>query len=88
MGKKKRKKRFGPSIMYDAKRNRAIAQHIRNYVENFSSLFIIEGADQKDIKKAIKTLLKAVNDLENNNPEDVYNIERYCEEYGDLEFDE
>lgn len=89
MGKKKKHKkkncRRGPSSMYNKERNRIISSHLKAYIDGIDNLFILEGTSEKDIKKSRKIILEACEALDNNRPEDVYNIERYCEVHEDLD---
>ena len=63
--------------MYDKARNEQLADHLENYVESITSLFILEGSDADEIKKAKKILKKAVKNLRNGHPEKVFNEERF-----------
>ena len=63
--------------MYDKVRNEQLADHLENYVESITSLFILEGSDADEIKKAKKIIKKAVKNLRNGHPEKVFNEERF-----------
>ena len=63
--------------MYDKARNEQLADHLENYVESITSLFILEGSDADEIKKAKKVIKKAVKNLRNGHPEKVFNEERF-----------
>ena len=64
-------------LMYDKARNEQLADHLENYVESITSLFILEGSDADEIKKAKKIIKKAVKNLRNRHPEKVFNEERF-----------
>ena len=66
--------------MYNQDRNNEIADHLEAYVDAISSLFIIEGKKESEVKDAIKVVRKACKNLRDGKPEKVFDLERF-EEY-------
>lgn len=70
----------GIDDMYNQERNNEIADHLEAYVDAISSLFIIEGKKEDEIKSAVKVVRKACKNLRDGKPEKVFDLERF-EEY-------
>ena len=66
--------------MYNQDRNNEIADHLEAYVDAISSLFIIEGKKESEVKDAIEVVRKACKNLRDGKPEKVFDLERF-EEY-------
>ncbi len=73
----------GSINMYDQERNNEIADHLEAYVDAVSTLFIIDGKKEDDVKSAIKTVRKACKNLREGKPEKVFDLERF-EEYASM----
>ncbi len=70
----------GIADMYNQDRNNEIADHLEAYVDAISSLFIVEGKKESEVKDAIKVVRKACKNLRDGKPEKVFDLERF-EEY-------
>jgi UDP-2,3-diacylglucosamine pyrophosphatase LpxH len=66
--------------MYNQERNNDIADKLEAYVDSITSLFILEGKREKDVKKAVKEVRKAAKNLREGKPEKVFDVDRF-EEY-------
>lgn len=86
MGKKK-KNNYGTGPISQKQLN-IIADHLEAYVDGIDNLFILEGKEESEVSKAIKTIEKACKRLRSGEWEKVIDKERYYEVYGDLNFDD
>ena len=63
--------------MYNKKHNKMVADCLEEYIDIVEKYCILEGKKKADVKKAEKIIMKAVKDLRNNKPENVYDEERF-----------
>lgn len=77
MGKKKKNKRYNQG--YDQNKLNTIADCLENYINYFDLFIIKEGTDEKEYKKAIKDIKKAIENLRNGNGDAVFNLDKYEE---------
>ena len=66
------------SSMYDQERNEELANHLEEYVNISTTLFILEGSREKDVKKAKKIVLEACENLRKGRPDKVFSRKRYA----------
>lgn len=76
MGNKKKKKH---NQGYDQNKLNRIADCLEEYINYFDLFIIKEGFDEKEYKKAIKTIKKAIENLRNGNGDAVFDLNKYDE---------
>jgi uncharacterized protein YheU (UPF0270 family) len=81
MGKKKKKKNDNKHYVqgYDQKVLDRIADSLEEYINLFDQFIIRDGTDEKEYKKAMKIIRKAIKNLREGNGDEVFDSERYQE---------
>jgi len=79
MGKKNKKNKKHFDQGYDQNELNRDADSLEEYLELFDAYIIRDGIDEKEYKKAIKTIRKAIKDMRAGNGDAVYDTERYQE---------
>jgi len=76
--KKKKKKNFDNSGMYDQKELERVAGYIKEYVDGFRYV-IIENISEEDYKYAMKVLKKFFKNAKEGRGDKIYDEKRYRE---------
>lgn len=84
MGKKSRRRYLESG--YDEEECKKIADQLEDYIDTVKTLVIINDKSKKKVKKSIKVIEKAIKDLREGRPEEVFNYDNY-KEYESLKDD-